>query len=154
VMTPRLVKQVVAPDGDVIAKMHPRVYSHAVKPKTAAAIRDMMVAAVQGGTGTKAQIPGVTVAGKTGTAQWGGTEKHKEKQRYAAWFAGFAPAENPIYAFSAIYESERGQTKIHGGHYAAPMIGRVLRENLKGVEKKKPGKDEPEEMASDEDNQD
>jgi penicillin-binding protein 2 len=60
----------------------------------------------------------VQIAGKTGTAQWG----PKARQRDAAWFVGFAPADKPKYAFAAVYEGEIGES-THGGDYAAPMIG-------------------------------
>jgi len=66
------------------------------------------------------------VAGKTGTAQWG--PKHKE--RTAAWFAGFLPADQPQYAFAVLYESEVGST-VHGGSVAAPMIADVFKQVYK-----------------------
>jgi penicillin-binding protein 2 len=68
----------------------------------------------------------VKVAGKTGTAQWG----PKSKERTAAWFAGFAPAENPKYAYAALYEGGVGEG-AHGGTAAAPMVGELLRELFK-----------------------
>jgi penicillin-binding protein A len=117
VMTPRLVKQVVSPAGDVIAKTHPRIYSHAVSPKTADAIRDMMVKAVQSGTGTQAQIPGVTVAGKTGTAETGSPGV------YHAWFVFFAPAENPVLAGAVVVES---QLNGFGGSISAPIAKQLM----------------------------
>jgi len=73
------------------------------------------------GTAHQASLDEVSVAGKTGTAQWG----PKEKERTAAWFAGFVPAEHPQYAFAALYEGDVG-SKVHGGSAAAPMIGRIL----------------------------
>jgi penicillin-binding protein 2 len=66
-------------------------------------------------------VDNVKVAGKTGTAQWG----PKSKERDAAWFVGFAPADKPKYAFAAVYEGEPGQS-THGGEYAAPMMGKIL----------------------------
>jgi penicillin-binding protein 2 len=57
-----------------------------------------------------------------------------------AWFAGFAPADNPKYAFSAVYESDVANSDdVHGGSHAAPLIGKVLREVFKeeAAEKKK-----------------
>lgn len=140
----RLVQQIQNVENRVVGAYPPRAKSElGISEATHQTIKEAMIHVVNGGGGTahRAAVPGVTVAGKTGTAQWGGTDKHKEKQRYAAWFAGFAPAENPVYAFAALYESERGQSGIHGGRYAAPMIGRVLKENLK-AEPKKPGKDD------------
>ncbi len=150
----RLVQQIQNVENRVVAAYPPRAKSElGINDATRQTMKEAMIHVVNGGAGTghRASVPGVTVAGKTGTAQWGGTEKHKEKQRYAAWFAGFAPAENPVYAFAALYESERGQSKIHGGHYAAPMIGRVLKDNLKPEKKaEKPGKSEPDPTADDE----
>ena len=75
------------------------------------------------GTAHQASLEKVSVAGKTGTAQWG----PKERERTAAWFAGFVPAEHPQYAFAALYEGDVG-SKVHGGSAAAPMIGRILRQ--------------------------
>ena len=88
-------------------------------------IHTAMVDAVNGPAGTahQASLDKVSVAGKTGTAQWG----PKEKERTAAWFAGFVPAEHPQYAFAALYEGDVGST-VHGGSAAAPMIGRILRQ--------------------------
>src|SRR5262249_12267906 len=84
-------EEVRAAGGGVIAKLRPRTWKQATKPSTAAAIRDMMVQVVQRGTGTAAQVPGVTVAGKTGTAELSANSKD-----YDAWFIFFAPAENPV----------------------------------------------------------
>ena len=71
----------------------------------------------------RAELDNVEVAGKTGTAQWG----PKNKERTAAWFAGFLPADKPQYAFSRLYEGEVG-SKVHGGTVAAPMIADIFKE--------------------------
>ncbi len=141
----RLVQQIQNVENRVVAAFPPRAKREVgLSRSTQAILKEAMIHVVSGGggTGSRAGVPGVKVAGKTGTAQWGGTERHREKQRYAAWFAGFAPADNPKYAFAAIYESEQGQSGIHGGRYAAPMIGRVLKENLKPEKTDKSKKDE------------
>src|SRR5207302_8957091 len=80
-----------------------------------------------GGTAHQASLDNVEVAGKTGTAQWG----PKTKERTAAWFAGFMPADQPRYAFAAVYEGDVG-SKVHGGSAAAPMIADVFKEVYKG----------------------
>jgi peptidoglycan glycosyltransferase len=116
--TPRLVKQVRAPGGGVIAKLRPHTWKQATKPATAAAIRDMMVQVVQRGTGTAAQIPGVTVAGKTGTAELSANSKN-----YDAWFIFFAPAENPVVAGAVLVES---QPNGFGGAIAAPIAKQIM----------------------------
>ena len=81
-----------------------------MSPATAAALTQMMVAVVDHGTGTAAQIPGVTVAGKTGTAQNGGADAHLAPH---AWFIAFAPANAPRYAVAVIVPNG-GSTKLTG----------------------------------------
>jgi penicillin-binding protein 2 len=72
------------------------------------------------GTGKAAANDFVPVAGKTGTAQWGGPDRNM------AWFAGFLPAKNPQYAFAAIYEGDIGEDSISGGRKVAPMVSDVF----------------------------
>jgi penicillin-binding protein 2 len=92
-------------------------------------LRTGMIDVVNGGGGTahQASLDNVEVAGKTGTAQWG----PKNKERTAAWFAGFLPADQPRYAFATVYEGDVG-SKVHGGSAAAPMIADVFKEVYKG----------------------
>lgn len=121
----RLVKQVQTIDNRIVTAYPVRIREQLpLDPKITAAVRDAMIDVVSGGAGTahKAEIDGIEVAGKTGTAQWGA----KKKERNAAWFAGFAPAKKPQYAFAAVYEGEIGES-THGGEYAAPLIARVLK---------------------------
>ena len=122
-------------------------------PTTIEEVRRGMVNVVNGSGGTahQASITGVSVAGKTGTAQWG----PKSKERTAAWFSGFAPAEHPQYAFAALYEGDVG-SKAHGGSAAAPMIAKVLKDVFKGAQiasgEKKHGRrsqPEPDEQSDD-----
>ena len=92
-MRPTLIKAVVSPSGSIVKRLHPHVYKVATKPSTAGALKNMMVEVVQAGTGTAAQIPGVVVAGKTGTA-----ETCACNTVYDAWFIFFAPADHPTVA--------------------------------------------------------
>ena len=96
---------------------------------TIAQLRTGMINAVNGPAGTAhaASLDNVEVAGKTGTAQWG----PKNKERTAAWFAGYLPAENPKYAFAALYEGDVG-VKSHGGTVAAPLIAQIFKDVYKG----------------------
>lgn len=123
----RLVKQIQGIDNRVIAAYPDRIRDDLqIKPETLETLRKALIAVTEDGQGTAhlAQVKGTTVAGKTGTAQWG----PKNKQRTAAWFAGFVPAEHPQYAFAALYEGEPGDNTVHGGSSAAPLIGKVLKE--------------------------
>jgi penicillin-binding protein 2 len=91
-----------------------------------------------GGTAHEAQLDNVEVAGKTGTAQWG----PKNRERTAAWFAGFLPADKPQYAFAALYEGDVG-SKVHGGTVAAPMIADIFKEIYKSQQASSRGRREP-----------
>jgi len=99
-----------------------------IDPKILDAVRTGMIDVVSSphGTAGKAAIDEVQIAGKTGTAQWG----PKARQRDAAWFVGFAPADHPQYAFAAVYEGEIGES-THGGTYAAPMIAEIMKQLFK-----------------------
>jgi penicillin-binding protein 2 len=99
-----------------------------------AAVKEGMIDVVSSPNGTagKAAIDEVQIAGKTGTAQWG----PKAKQRDAAWFVGFCPADKPRYAFAALYEGEIGES-THGGTYAAPMIADIMKQLFKQTPKDK-----------------
>jgi penicillin-binding protein 2 len=139
----RLVQQVQSIDGQIVNAYNVRMRSQVeIDPKVMKNVRRGMVQVVTGkmGTGGRASVPNVQVAGKTGTAQWG--PKHKE--RTAAWFSGFAPAEDPKYAFAVVYEGEVNNDDVHGGTSAAPLMGKVLREVFKGEKpqkKKRKGED-------------
>ena len=127
----RLVRQVQSLDQEIVTAYQLREKrSLDVSAETMDQIRTGMIEVVNGpnGTGHEAQLEGVEVAGKTGTAQWG----PKNKERTAAWFAGFLPAEEPKYAFAAVYEGDVG-SKVHGGTTAAPMIADIFQEIYKGT---------------------
>jgi cell division protein FtsI (penicillin-binding protein 3) len=93
-----------------------------VSPETAASIRTMLESVVADGTGTKAQIPGYRVAGKTGTARKPPYDKPPYK--YVADFVGFAPADNPHLA--AIVVLDEPQVNATGGEIAAPTFSRIM----------------------------
>ena len=121
------MSQIQGLDNKVVAAYPDRLRDDLqIKPGDMETLVEALIAVTEDGQGTAhlAQVKGTTVAGKTGTAQWG----PKNKQRTAAWFAGFVPAEHPQYAFAAVYEGEPGDNTVHGGSHAAPLIGKVLKE--------------------------
>lgn len=129
----RLVLQVQNIANQVIAAYPDRIRDEIpVTPEIREELRRAMVAVTSDGMGTasRARVKGIEVAGKTGTAQWGPTDR----QRIAAWFAGFLPADNPQYSFAALYEGEPN-VKAGGGSHAAPLIGQVFKELYKRKEK-------------------
>ena len=120
-MQPRLVTEARDPSGRVIATFDPKEFSRPLSPGNAAALTQMMIGVVEGGTGTAAQIPGVSVAGKTGTAQ------HGEGANPHAWFVCFAPAEAPQIAVAVIVlDGGSLGSEATGGQVAAPIARSVL----------------------------
>lgn len=118
----RLVKQIQAIDNKVVAAYPQRLREQVpLLPETVDALMQSLVAVTEKGTGGRARVKGIKVAGKTGTAQWG----PKARQRTAAWFAGFLPADDPQFAFAAVYESEPN-AKAGGGSHAAPLISKTF----------------------------
>lgn len=122
-MRPHLVDRIVSPSGTVIERTKPEVENRVMKPQTAQELTQMMVSVVQGGTGTAAQIPGVQVAGKTGTAETG------TNNVYVPWFIAFAPADHPQVAVAVVVENVyRG----FGGSVSAPIARQIMQAILGG----------------------
>ncbi len=128
-MKPQIWSRVVDPDGRTTDSLDPSEYSQPISAETAAELTRAMEGVVREGTGTNAAIPGVTVAGKTGTAETpfnrscGGGEDENQ-----AWFIGFAPAEDPQIAIAASVEC----TPQFGGDVAAPIFRHVAESLLDG----------------------
>ena len=126
----RLVQQVQTLDDEIVTAYQIRAKKTLeLSPATLDELRTGMIDAVNGasGTGHAASLDNVEVAGKTGTAQWG----PKNKERTAAWFGGFLPANQPQYAFAALYEGDVG-SKVHGGSASAPMIAQIFKDVYSG----------------------
>jgi peptidoglycan glycosyltransferase len=119
-MKPYLVDSIQAPDLTVVDKTKPEELSRPISSSVAGQLTQMMTSVVDHGTGRKAQIPGVQVAGKTGTAQNAATDH--------AWFIGFAPADHPKIAV-AVFIKNGGAT---GGDLSAPIAHQVMQAYLAG----------------------
>jgi peptidoglycan glycosyltransferase len=120
-MKPYVVKEVDAPDLSQLSVTTPEVLRHAVSAAIARTLTTMMELVVNHGTGTRARIPGVRVAGKTGTAQ------HQVGQPPHAWFVGFAPADNPTVAVAVLIENGGNfGSDATGGKVAAPIAKAVM----------------------------
>jgi peptidoglycan glycosyltransferase len=121
ILTPQTVNRVEDPDGQVIQRFRSKVWRRAMDPVTAATLRNWMVEVVNQGTGTAAQIPGIQVAGKTGTAET------TPDERPHAWFIAFAPAVDPQYAIAVLVEhGGSSEAETTGGRVAAPVAAQVL----------------------------
>jgi peptidoglycan glycosyltransferase len=116
VMRPQLVERIVSPGGDAIQRFEPEEWKTAVEPSTAADLTAMMELAVQSGTGVAAQIPGISVAGKTGTAETGVSGRNN------TWFIAFAPANRPEVAVAVALSEQTGT----GGATAAPIAKAIM----------------------------
>lgn len=115
VMQPQLVQSVRTSDLKEVSSLTPAKLSQPLTAANAAQMREMMVATVEDGTGTAAQIDGVEVGGKTGTAQWGtGRTPH-------AWFVGYADAADRKVAVAVVVE-EGG----YGSRAAAPIARDIM----------------------------
>ncbi|HEY7105212.1 MAG TPA: penicillin-binding transpeptidase domain-containing protein [Acidimicrobiia bacterium] len=126
IMEPHVGQQITNADGKVIETVPATPWKTCMTPETARFLTDLMVANVEGGTGTRAQIPNVAVAGKTGTAQTELGNPH-------AWFIAFAPADNPRFAVSVLVENGGSLgSDATGGEVAAP-IARQMLETLLGT---------------------
>jgi penicillin-binding protein 2 len=98
-----------------------------LQPEAREAVVKGMIAVVNGsnGTGGRAQLDeqiNIQVAGKTGTAQWSPGDG---TLRNLAWFTGFLPANDPIYAYAVVYEGQPGE-EVSGGRLAAPIVSEVF----------------------------
>ncbi|HZU14793.1 MAG TPA: penicillin-binding protein 2 [Chloroflexota bacterium] len=115
--TPQLIKTITAPNGSAVTSPSPSTYSTPISPTTASEVTSAMKQVVAVGTGVLARSQGISIAGKTGTAETGGT------QLPHAWFVCFAPADHPRIAVAVIVE--------HGGEgatTAAPLAGQIVRD--------------------------
>jgi penicillin-binding protein A len=121
-MKPHMTDRIVDTDGRTVERIKPEVQSTVMKPSTASAVTAMMEGVVTSGTGTNAQIQGIRVAGKTGTA-----ETQIGKTINNVWFIAFAPADNPRVAIAVTLEHQPG----FGGDVAAPVAKTVMESLLK-----------------------
>ncbi|WP_030170541.1 peptidoglycan D,D-transpeptidase FtsI family protein [Spirillospora albida] len=118
IMNPYLVQRARAKDQSVLYNADPKEYGQAMKADTAEQLRGMMRAVIE--VGTAKNLQGRNIAGKTGTAEQGGGNPN------ARWFVGFAPVENPRYAFAVMTEGPNdGAT--NAGPVAAAIMAQVLK---------------------------
>jgi peptidoglycan glycosyltransferase len=125
-MEPQVLNRVVDSGGHTVVRIQPQKLNRVMSPQTAREINSMMVAAVNNGTGGAAAIPGISVAGKTGTAETGTSGIN------TTWFIAFAPADNPKVAVAVTLQNQTG----FGGTTAAPIAKQLLQAVLSPGSKK------------------
>ena len=116
VMKPYVVDRIVAPDGSTVVRTRPDALGQVIEPGHAGSIAHMMEQVVRGGTGTAAALPGIRVAGKTGTAETG------REGRNITSFVAFAPVDRPRVAVAVMLENQSGT----GGTTAAPIARQIM----------------------------
>jgi len=121
-MSPQLVQEVLANDLRLLEEFEPSVYSTPISKRTANELSRMMVNGVSQGVASAAQVPGVPVAGKTGTAETGIGEGR------SFWFTGFAPANDPKIAVAVVVEGESADGT--GNSVAGPIARAVLEKGV------------------------
>jgi penicillin-binding protein A len=125
-MQPNLVKEIRDASGRVVSSPPPVEFGRPISARTASELTQMMVSVVDQGTGTAAQIPGVQVAGKTGTAETTSGTPH-------AWFVSFAPAQDPrIVVGVVVLNGGNAGSEATGGLVAAPVARAVMEAALQG----------------------
>jgi membrane peptidoglycan carboxypeptidase len=125
-VTPHLVTRVIASDGRIrIPAFAPP--TRVISEDTAAKLREILVGVVERGTGSKAAIPGFTVAGKTGTAQKAGVGGY-QAGRHVPNFVGFVPAERPRLVGVVVLEEPEG--KYYAAEVACPLFSRIVGQAL------------------------
>lgn len=127
-MKPFIIKEIRDDHDQVIEAFEPQMVDRIITTETAYRVQAILQGVVENGTGKKAQIPGVTVAGKTGTAQKveGGVYSHS---KFYASFIGFAPVDNPQLAAVVVFDEPH--PAYYGGTVSAPVFQKVIADSLK-----------------------
>lgn len=131
VMTPRLVDRVITPDLRTEREYEDEEFSRPISSATAASLTSMMEQVVSdpAGTGYLASIPGVRVAGKTGTAE-NGMDASGALRPFTLWYTGFAPVDNPQVAVAVVIANGGGEAyEYQGSSYELPTrVGKLMME--------------------------
>jgi len=128
-MKPYIIEKIVDPEGNIVTENKPEVVTRVVSYDTSHQMKQILQSVVEDGTGKKAQIPGFSVAGKTGTAQIPNPKSGGYySDRYIASFIGFTPVEDPKIVMAVVVEAPRKKT--HGGSVAGPIFKNIAEKVL------------------------
>ncbi len=128
-MKPYIIEKIVDPEGNIVTENKPEVVTRVVSYDTSHQMKQILQSVVEDGTGKKAQIPGFSVAGKTGTAQIPNPKSGGYySDRYIASFIGFTPVEDPKIVMVVVVEAPRKKT--HGGSVAGPIFKNIAEKVL------------------------
>jgi cell division protein FtsI/penicillin-binding protein 2 len=132
-MKPRLIDRILHDNGTRLEICRPEPVRQACTARTAAQVRDMLEKAVTNGTGSRAKIDGVRIAGKTGTRRvYDPKLKQYRNDQYLVSFAGFAPADKPRVACIVAMDNPKAESakQIRGGLITAPVFANLVRAAL------------------------
>jgi cell division protein FtsI/penicillin-binding protein 2 len=126
-MMPRIVKSVTDEDGKVISNLKPVELRQVISPQTARQIGNALRGVVSDrGTAAAAAVPGFTIAGKTGTAEKLGPDRHYERDKSVVSFAGYLPADHPEFVGLVVLDEAQTTPELnYGGQVAGPIFSRV-----------------------------
>jgi len=130
-MQPSIVRSVTSRDGEVISEFTPTIRERVISPDSARKVTNILTGVVEeeGGTGSRAAIPGYQIAGKTGTAQKVDTKAGGYlDDTYIGSFMGFAPSNNPRLSLIVILDEPEGRG--YGGVVAAPAFSHIMARSL------------------------
>ncbi len=123
------VRRLEAADGSLLYEASPQAVRRVIGEKAAREMTEILKRAVSEGTGKKAQVPGVAVAGKTGTSQKiDPATKRYTHEKYLSSFAGFAPADDPKVCVVVVVDEPQGA--YYGGTVAAPVVKKIVERGL------------------------
>jgi len=139
-MRPYLLAAVEDDQGNVLRRTRPRMVRRVVSASTARTLTRMLVRSVEHGTGHNAAVPGVTVCGKTGTAQiFDRKQKAYSHDDLITSFIGFAPAEDAkIAVLISVFRPRHTQRETWGSTVAAPVFSAVVKHVLAYLRAGKP----------------
>ena len=135
-MKPYIVGEVRDKFGETIKKFSPSLIRKVISLDTASRVKNIFIGAVEEGTGKLARIPGITAAGKTGTAQKLESDGRYSHSKFIASFIGFAPAEDPIVAIAVVVDEPHPY--YFGGVVAAPVFKNVASDVVKYLKTNQP----------------
>jgi len=139
-----VLKAVVSPNlMEVIREVRPDTIRRVLKPETARTLKALLRQVVEKGTGRKAAIDGVAVAGKTGTAKKLDPKTKKYSAgKYVASFVGFAPYDRPRFVCLVVVDEPK-YPNYYGGQAAAPIFRNILKRILGEVVRPAPSRTRP-----------
>lgn len=130
-MKPRLVKELIDSEGNVVTTFEPEIKKQVISKETSDALLSMMETVVSDGSGTRAQVPGYRVGGKTGTALKIIDGRYAQG-KYIASFVGVAPIDDPQFVILVNVDEPEGV--YYGGTVAAPIAQNILAETFNYLE--------------------